>query len=150
MEFAEMIIFISDICLYIKLPQEPRFTSKIKFSKIILIKEGVHHGRTKKNIFVIDDEPDITQLIEYNLKKEGYKTFKINSGLQAIWEVVQQKRPDCILLDIMMPSPDGFEICDFLKTSEDYREIPVILVSAKASPEDIEKGLELSLSSRTF
>lgn len=97
----------------------------------------------EKNIFVIDDDPDITQLIDYNLKKEGYQTFKINSGLQAIWEVSQQRRPDCILLDIMMPSPDGFEICDFLKTSEDYREIPIILVSAKASPEDIEKGLEL-------
>jgi len=97
----------------------------------------------EKNVFVIDDDPDIARLIDYNLQREGYKTFQIHSGIQAIWEVSSQHRPDCILLDIMMPSPDGFEICDFLKTSEDYRDIPVILVSAKGSPEDIEKGLDL-------
>lgn len=97
----------------------------------------------KKNIFVIDDDEDIAQLIDYNLQKEGYKTFQIQSGIQAIWEISKQHHPDCILLDIMMPSPDGFEICNFLKNSEDYREIPVILVSAKGSPEDIERGLEL-------
>ncbi len=96
-----------------------------------------------KNVFVIDDDPDIAQLIDYNLKKEGYQTFQIHSGIQAIWEVSKQNRPDCILLDIMMPSPDGYEICDFLKTSDDYRDIPVILVSAKGSPEDMEKGLDL-------
>lgn len=96
-----------------------------------------------KNIFVIDDDPDIAELIDYNLQKEGYKTFQIHSGIQAIWEISKQHRPDCILLDIMMPSPDGFEICDFLKSSEDYRKTPIIIVSAKGSPEDIERGLEL-------
>ncbi len=98
---------------------------------------------TKKNIFVIDDDPDIAHLIHYNLKKAGYNTSLIHSGLQAIWEVSKEKRPDCILLDIMMPSPDGFELCDYLKSSEDYRDIPLIIISAKGSPQDIERALEL-------
>ncbi len=100
-------------------------------------------GEKEKNVFVIDDDSDLSELIHYNLKKEGYNTFTLQNGLQTIWELSKQNRPDCILLDIMMPSPDGFEICDFLKSSEDYREIPIILVSAKGSPEDIEKGLDL-------
>ncbi len=99
--------------------------------------------KNKGTIFVIDDDEEISQLIDYNLQKEGYKTFQMHSGIQAIWEISKQHRPNCILLDIMMPSPDGFEICDFLKNSEDYRDVPVIIVSAKGSPEDIEKGLEL-------
>ncbi len=96
-----------------------------------------------KQILVIDDDPDLLQLITYNLKKQGYETLTAQSGLQAIWEMTRQNRPECILLDIMMPSPNGYEICDYLKSSEDFREIPVIIVSARATGEDIETAFHL-------
>lgn len=100
--------------------------------------------QNQKTIFVIDDDLDLVELISYNLQKEGYKTRKAFSGLQSIWEMeLQNERPDCILLDLMMPSPNGFEICDYLKSSEDYRDIPLAIVSACSSPEDIQKALDL-------
>ncbi|MBL7685132.1 MAG: response regulator [Deltaproteobacteria bacterium] len=97
----------------------------------------------QKTIFIIEDNPDLNDLISYNLNKKGYKVIKSFSGLDAIWKTATLTRPDCILLDLMMPSPNGFEICDFIKSSEDYRDIPIIIVSARSSAEDIEQALTL-------
>lgn len=96
-----------------------------------------------KRIFLIEDDPDLVNLISYNLKKAGYEVVTAFSGVQAIWAAVVKDRPDCILLDLMMPSPDGYEVCDFLKSSEDFRDIPIIIISAKGAPEDIEKAINL-------
>lgn len=99
-------------------------------------------GDTKR-IFLIEDDPDLVDLISYNLKKAGYEVVTAFSGVQAIWSAVVKARPDCILLDLMMPSPDGYEICDFLKSSEDFRDIPIIIISARGAPQDIEKAINL-------
>ncbi len=99
--------------------------------------------QNQKTIFVVDDDQDLVELMTYNLEKEGYKIKKAFSGLQSIWKLELEERPDCILLDLMMPSPNGFEICDYLKSSEDYRDIPLVIVSACNSAEDIEKALNL-------
>jgi len=96
-----------------------------------------------KQVFVIEDDEDLLQILKYNLEKEGYTLHTARDGLRALWEMGKKERPDCILLDLMMPSPNGFEVCDYLKSSEDYREIPLIIISAKNSGEDIEKALEL-------
>ncbi|MFO1518352.1 MAG: response regulator [bacterium] len=96
-----------------------------------------------KTVFVIEDDPDLVELMSYNLDREGFRVVQAHSGLQAIWETVKRNRPDCILLDLMMPSPNGYEVCDYIKSSEDYRDIPVIIVSARGDPQDIEKAMDL-------
>jgi len=96
-----------------------------------------------KSVLIIEDDPDLVGILSYNLKKEGYEVLSAGSGVQAIWRIVEKHRPDCILLDLMMPSPDGYEICDFIKSSEDYRDIPVIIISARGEPQDMEKALNL-------
>jgi len=98
---------------------------------------------SNKAVLIIEDDPDLVGLLEYNLKKEGFEVLKAYSGVQGIWEVVVKNRPNCILLDLMMPSPDGFELCDFLKLSEDYRDIPLIVLSARGESETIEKVMNL-------
>src|SRR5262245_41047942 len=96
-----------------------------------------------KRIFLIEDDPDLVELLSYNLERAGYEVVSAFSGVQAIWAAVAKKRPDCILLDLMMPSPDGYEICDFLKSSADFRDIPIIIISARGAPQDIEKAINL-------
>ncbi len=96
-----------------------------------------------KTVFVIEDDEDLLQILKYNLEKEGYSLHTARDGLTALWEIGKKERPDCILLDLMMPSPNGFEVCDYLKSSEDYREIPLVIISAKNAGEDIERALEL-------
>ena len=98
---------------------------------------------TQKRIFVIDDDPNIIEFLSYNLKKEGYEVVSAASGLQGIWEISDDHLPDLVLLDLMMPSPDGYELCQFLKTSDTFRQIPVIIISAKGSEQDIKQGLEI-------
>ena len=93
-----------------------------------------------KKILVIDDDPDILELIDYNLSKAGYRVVTAPSGLNAVWGLEEDGPPDVILLDLMMPTLDGLDMCRFLKSSDDFRDIPVIIVSAKGSREDIAKG----------
>ena len=88
-------------------------------------------------ILVIDDDTDILEFINYNLQKEGHFVTACTSGIEAIWSLSQQNIPDLILVDLMMPSPDGFEICNLLKTSEAYKHIPVIVISAREQLEDM-------------
>lgn len=97
------------------------------------------HIKNKK-VLIIDDDPDIVEWTSYSLRRKGYDVSSAFSGPQALWEVVDEKKPDVILLDIMIPDPNGYEICEFLKASEDYQKIPVIMISAKTSEEDRRRG----------
>lgn len=97
----------------------------------------------KTKIFVIDDDRDIVELISYNLEKKGYATTSASSGLFAIWTFEEDQLPNLILLDLMMPSPDGYELCKYLKSSDEFRHIPLIIISARGTRKDIEKGLAL-------
>jgi len=93
-------------------------------------------------ILVVEDEEDILELITYNLIREGYRVVGVGSGEEAE-EVMQEKRPDLILLDIMLPGDDGLAVCRRLKGDKETAEIPVIMVSAKGEESDIVVGLEL-------
>jgi DNA-binding response OmpR family regulator len=95
-----------------------------------------------ETILVIDDEPDLIALLEVRLKANGYDVLKASSGEKGL-EKVQKRRVGAILLDIMMPGMDGFEVLQRLKTNSETRAIPVIMVSAKAHQEDIKKAKEL-------
>lgn len=92
-----------------------------------------------KKILVVDDEKPIADILQFNLKKEGYEVFCAYDGNEAL-KMVEELKPDLILLDIMLPQRDGMEVCrEVRKTSE----IPIIMLTAKDSEIDKVLGLEL-------
>lgn len=96
----------------------------------------------RPTVLVVDDTPDNLTLMS-GLLKEQYKVKVANRGAKAIDIASQHPQPDLILLDIMMPEMDGYEVCRILKASEETRHIPVIFLTAKTETDDETKGLEL-------
>src|SRR5437867_6736623 len=94
-----------------------------------------------KTLLVVDDEKDIVDLLKYNLQKEGYRVLTARNGNQALEQA--QQSPDLILLDVMMPEHDGWEVVKFLKKENKTSHIPVIFLTAKGTEVDEVLGLEL-------
>ena len=90
-------------------------------------------------ILVVDDEPDIVEILQYNLEKEGYQVSTAYNGKDAI-EKAKEEQPHLIILDIMMPDMDGFEVLEKVNENESHKDIKTLFLSAKNKPEDIEKG----------
>lgn len=90
-------------------------------------------------ILVVDDEENIVNIIEYNLKKEGYKVIKAYDGEEGL-AVALAKSPDLVILDIMMPKMDGYEVCRRLRAKSD---VPIIMLTARADEVDTVLGLEM-------
>lgn len=82
-------------------------------------------------ILLVDDDPDIIELLEYNLKKEGYETASATDGIQAV-EVAKTFKPDLILLDVMMPRQDGIETARQLRQLPDFKDTYIIFLTARA------------------
>lgn len=95
-------------------------------------------------ILLIDDEQDILEFLKYNLELEGYQVITGTDGFQALEKVAEN--PDLIVLDIMMPKLDGFEVIARLRADKRYKDIPVIFLTAKAGEINEIKGLELGAS----
>ncbi len=95
-----------------------------------------------KNILIVDDEPDIVELIAYNLQKEGYQVASAQDGTSAL-NSIKTKRPDLILLDWMIPEPNGIEVCKKLKADPQLCTIPIIMVSARGDEFDKVLALEI-------
>ena len=96
----------------------------------------------KEHILVVDDETDILELVRYNLANEGYRVSCAESGEDAITQARTQL-PDLILLDLMLPEMDGFEVCKILKNDPKTLHIPIVMLTAKGEESDIVAGLEL-------
>ena len=96
----------------------------------------------KGNIFVVDDEEDILELIRINLDREGYKVICIEAGEECV-KKAREKLPDLIVLDLMLPGIDGLDVCKILKNDSKTRHIPIIMLTAKGEESDIVTGLEL-------
>jgi CheY-like chemotaxis protein len=94
---------------------------------------------TGKRILICDDDPVILRLLQVNLELEGYEPLLAHHGEQAV-EVATAEHPDLVILDIMMPRMDGYEACQLIKAGEETKDIPIIFLSAKAQPSDIERG----------
>jgi len=92
-----------------------------------------------KTILVVDDERHIVRLVQVNLERAGYEVVIAYDGIEAL-EAVQAKVPDMIILDVMMPRMDGFETLKKLRADDKSKEIPVIMLTAKAQDADIFKG----------
>lgn len=95
-----------------------------------------------KKILIVDDEPSIVMSLEYLLRRKKFDVLIARNGTEAL-ETLGKDQPELILLDIMMPDVDGYEICEFVKSSPDLKHIKVIFLSAKSKQSDIEKGLDL-------
>ena len=96
----------------------------------------------KKKILIIEDDENIVEMIEYNLNKEGFITSVARSGEESIKKISSVK-PDLILLDLMLPDMDGFEVCRQIKKNNDTCHIPIIMLTAKSEEIDKVTGLEL-------
>jgi len=93
-----------------------------------------------KQIVVIEDEPDILEVLCYNLKREGYQVFESLDGREGL-ALIEQKLPDIVMLDLMLPGIDGLEICRKLKSNPRTEHIPIIMVTAKGEESDVVLGL---------
>jgi DNA-binding response OmpR family regulator len=94
-----------------------------------------------KKILIVDDEPHILMMVSSRLKAGGYEVITASDGKSGL-ALARAENPDLVLLDIMMPGVDGYEVCSELKHDERFQKIPVILFTAKASEEDERIGIE--------
>ncbi len=97
---------------------------------------------TSKLIAIVDDEPDILELLSLQLKKANFKVREFESG-ESFFSFLKKNDPDLVILDLMLPDSDGIEICKYLKNDDRYNQIPVIMLTAKGEESDKILGLEI-------
>jgi len=85
----------------------------------------------KKRVLVVDDEPDVVAMVSVRLKKEGFDVESAYNGVEAV-KKVKDRIPDAIVLDVMMPEKDGYEVCAELKKNPKFMEIPIVMLTAVA------------------
>ena len=93
-------------------------------------------------VMIVDDDPSIVVALEFLMEQNGYDVQVARSGEEAI-ESIPKFQPDLILLDIMLPGIDGYEVCEILRLKPEWRNIRVVFLTAKGSEEDIARGLVL-------
>ena len=94
-----------------------------------------------KTILIVDDEPDVLEVVEMLLISEKYKVLKARNGVEAI-EVVNNNTPDLVILDIMMPEMDGVEVCRRMRNMDNMRDKPIVMFSAKLSAIDKKESFD--------
>jgi len=93
-------------------------------------------------ILIVDDEPNIVVPLQFLMEQNGYQTLVAQSGEEAL-EAISKEEPDLVLLDIMLPGIDGFEVCEIVRLKPEWRHIRIIFLTAKGRDVDIAKGLVL-------
>ncbi len=97
---------------------------------------------SKGTICIVEDEEDIREILEIQLKREGYTTVSADSGEKGL-RLIREHQPQLILLDVMLPGMDGFDVCRALRTEKSTREIPIVMVTARGEEADVVTGLEI-------
>jgi two-component system alkaline phosphatase synthesis response regulator PhoP len=95
-----------------------------------------------EKILIVDDEANIRELIAYNLKKNGYNAISADNGISAL-KIINEEKPSLILLDLMLPGMEGFEVCKEVRKNNKISATPIIMISAKGEEFDKVLGLEL-------
>ena len=95
----------------------------------------------KTKILLVDDEKDIVEFLEYNLVQEGFEVITAYNGMEALKKL--SEKPDLVILDIMMPQLNGYDVCKKIRLLPEFRQIPVIFLTAKSSEVDEIRGLEI-------
>jgi DNA-binding response OmpR family regulator len=94
-------------------------------------------------VLVIEDDPTISSLIEFRLKREGYAIAKAVDGHAAMAAFAGEVIPNLVVMDVMMPFHDGYELLSNLRSRESWKHVPVIMLTSMSREEDILKGLEM-------
>jgi DNA-binding response OmpR family regulator len=95
-----------------------------------------------KDILIVDDELDILIPIQFLMEQQGYSVMTAQRGEDAL-DLIYQYKPDLVLLDIMLPGIDGWQICEIVRLNPNYRDIKIIFLTARGRKEEIAKGLAL-------
>jgi DNA-binding response OmpR family regulator len=95
----------------------------------------------RKKILIVDDEVDLVKTIQFTLEAEGYKVLVSYNGEDALNQS-RKENPDLILLDLMLPKLDGYKVCRLLKFDEQYKHIPILMLTAKTQQKDRLLGME--------
>ena len=93
----------------------------------------------RRRVLVVDDEPDVLLLCRVNLEFEGYEVMEASDGVEAMSRV-RERRPDVVLLDVMMPRMDGWQVLSELKSDDELKDIPVVMLTAKVQDQDQIRG----------
>lgn len=93
-------------------------------------------------VLIVDDDPNILMSLEFLMRKNGYDVLIARNGTEAL-ELINDQVPDLTLLDIMMPDVDGYQICEYIKSTDRVKHGKVVFISAKTREADIKKGYDL-------
>lgn len=95
-----------------------------------------------RNVLIVDDEPNIVLSLKFLIAQQGYEVRAAYSGEEAL-QSLRAQVPDLILLDVMMPKPDGYEVCQKIRATPEWKDIPVIMLTAKGRDVERQKGLAM-------
>ncbi len=95
-----------------------------------------------KEILIVDDEPNVIVPVQFLMEQQGYRVMTAERGEDAL-DLIYHYKPDLVILDIMLPGIDGYEICEIIRLNPDYRNIKIIFLTAKGREVEIAKGLAL-------
>lgn len=93
----------------------------------------------KKSILLVEDDPDISESLQVTLTLNNFDVSTLPSG-QGVFDFVKTRRPDLVIMDVMMPPPDGYTVCRSLKSNQETKNVPVILLSARTQQNEIDEG----------
>jgi len=99
----------------------------------------------QKTVLVVEDEPDAAELFAVMMRVHGFRVVKMFCSTPAM-KMIAQEKPDAVILDIMMPDVSGLEVLKFMRSESELKDIPVVVVSAKSTSEDIRAGMEAGAS----
>lgn len=94
------------------------------------------------NVFLLEDDLDLAQIVEYNLRKEGYSVRVFHRGIHLL-KAIEEETPDLMLLDVMVPDYDGFRVASVLRSRVELKDVPIIFITVKDAEEDKLKGFSL-------
>ena len=95
-----------------------------------------------KQILIVDDEPGVVVPLQFLMEQQGYNVMTAQRGEDAL-DLIYQYKPDLVLLDIMLPGIDGYEVCEIVRLNPNYRDVKIIFLTAKSSEVEFAKGMAL-------
>ena len=95
-----------------------------------------------KEILIVDDEPGVVAPLQFLMEQQGYNVMTAQRGEDAL-DLIYQYKPDLVLLDIMLPGIDGYEVCEIVRLNPNYRDVKIIFLTAKSSEVEFAKGMAL-------
>ncbi len=107
------------------------------------------NSEERKKILLVEDEANLKELLKFRLEEAGYEVILAGDGLGAV-SLARSQKPDLILLDLMLPKLDGYTVCRLLKMSDMTKQIPIIVVTARTTAQDRERGLEMGADAYVF